>query len=78
MAGTVGVQTAMRDVPTVTLFTGTNKAIDIGVALRNITSITALEGASVYGGNITSVVSTTTSGVVHTYMGGAFAFSAEL
>jgi hypothetical protein len=78
MAGTVGVQTAMRDVPTVTLFTGTNKAIDIGIAFRNITSITALEGASVYGGNITSVVSTTTSGVVHTYMGGAFAFSAEL
>jgi hypothetical protein len=78
MAGTVGVQTAMRDVPTATLFTGTNKAIDIGVAFRNITSLTVLEGASVYGGNITSVVATTTSGVVHTYMGGAFAFSAEL
>ena len=78
MAGTVGVQTAMRDVPTATLFTGTNKAIDIGIAFRNITSLTILEGASVYGGNITSVVATTTSGAVHTYMGGAFAFSAEL
>jgi hypothetical protein len=78
MAGSVGVQTAMRDVPTATLFTGTNKAIDIGVAFRNITSLTVLEGASVYGGNITSVVATTTSGAVHTYMGGAFAFSAEL
>jgi len=78
MAGTVGVQTVMRDVPTATLFTGTNKAIDIGVAFRNITSLTVLEGASVYGGNITSVVATTTSGAVHTYMGGAFAFSAEL
>jgi hypothetical protein len=78
MAGAVGVPVTMRAAPTATLFNGTSKAIDIGVAFRNITSLTVLEGASPTGGNITSVVSTTTSGVVHTYMGGAFAFSAEL
>jgi hypothetical protein len=78
MAGTVGVPVTMRASPTATLFNGTSKVIDIGVAFRNITSLTVLEGASPTGGNITSVVSTTTSGVVHTYMGAAFAFSAEL
>jgi hypothetical protein len=78
MSGTVGTPVSMRATPTVSLFNGTNKAIDIGVALRNVTSIVVLEGATEYGGNITADVSTTTSGVVHTYLGGCFAWSSEL
>jgi hypothetical protein len=78
MSGTVGTPVIMRATPTVSLFNGTNKAIDIGVAFRNVTSIVALEGATAYGGNITADVSTTTSGVVHTYLGGCFVWSAEL
>jgi hypothetical protein len=43
-----------------------------------VTGIVVLEGATEYGGNITADVSTTTSGVVHTYLGGCFAWSSEL
>jgi hypothetical protein len=78
MSGTVGTPAPMRATPTVSLFSGTSKAIDIGVALRNVTAVVALEGATEYGGNIQADLSTTTSGVVHTYLGGCFAWSAEL
>jgi len=78
MSGTIGCPVTLRDVPTVSLFNGTNKVADLGVAFRNITAITAWEGATVYGGNLTCTVSTTTSGAVSTYLGGAIALIAEL
>jgi hypothetical protein len=78
MSGTIGCPVTLRDVPTVSLFSGTNKVADLGVAFRNITAITAWEGATVYGGNLTCTVSTTTSGAVSTYLGGAIALIAEL
>ncbi|HNU76520.1 MAG TPA: hypothetical protein PKL88_02295, partial [bacterium] len=78
MSGTVATPVAMRKVPTATLFNGTNGAIDVGIAFRNVTAYVILEGATVYGGNITADLDTTTPGVIHTYLGGVWAFSAEL
>jgi len=78
MAAPVTTIVSMRAAPTATLVNGTNKAGQFGVAFRNITAIVAFEGATVNGGNITSTISTTTSGVGHMYYGEAFGFSAEL
>jgi hypothetical protein len=78
MTGTIGCPVTMRVAPTVTIFSGTNKVTDLGIAFRNITAITAWEGATVSGGNLTTTVSTTTSGAVSTYLGDAIAMSSEL
>ena len=75
----VAVPVPLRTAVTPTLFNGTNKAVDIGIALRNITgALVAYEGGTIYGGNITANIDSTTNGVVHAVLGGCFSFNAEL
>lgn len=78
VAFSVPTATLMRSAPSATLINGTSGAIDPGQAFRNITSISATEGANIGGAQLTCIISTTTGSKVHSGMGNVFAWSAEL
>ena len=74
----VATAVPMRVAPTPTLINGTAGAIDPGVSFRNITSITATEGATIYGANLTVAIGTTSQGKTHNIMGNVIGWSAEI
>lgn len=67
-----------RTTPSVSIFNGTNKCIDMNVAFRNITAIIASEGATDTGVHMTLVVPTTSANANHTVLSGAIALNSRL
>ena len=70
--------TEMRAAPSVALFDGTNAAVDVGAAIRNITGVLGTDTSSKLGNCLNLNISSTNSNKYHTVRGGVISMDAEL
>ena len=70
--------TEMRASPSISLFDGTNAAVDIGNAIRNITAISGTDLSNRLGNCLNLAISGTSNNKYHTVRGGVISMDAEL
>ena len=70
--------TEMRAAPSVALFDGTNAAVDVGAAIRNITGVLGTDMSNKLGNCLNLNIPSTNSNKYHTVRGGVISMDAEL